>query len=162
LVYDFPQPEIPLSTREFLQQTALTKSHRLRAAADKMKSIHTFAIALLSCLMQIASCLPAQVSNATFVDLGKRQCVRVGSDENNYQCDANLPRLSEIVSRIRDTADRGLADKQHVAVFWTNLGDQARMGTAMSITEIMWMQGWLESRRLRWYWWFEHINLNCE
>ncbi|KPI39126.1 uncharacterized protein AB675_4551 [Cyphellophora attinorum] len=124
-----------------------------------MKSINAIAIALLSYLMQVSSCLPAQVSNTTFADLGKRQCIRAG-DENNYQCDEKLPKLSEIVARIRDTSDYGLADDQHVAVFWTNLGDSAQMGTAMSITEILWMQGWLESRRLRWYWWFEHINLN--
>jgi hypothetical protein len=144
-----------------VKQPQSPNPHHSRCAADNMKAIHTITIALLSCLMQVASCLPAQVLNATFADLAKRQCVRAG-DENNYQCDEKLPKLSEIVARIRDTSDYGLADDQHVAVFWTNLGDSAQMGTAMSITEIFWMQGWLESRRLRWYWWFEHINLNCK
>lgn len=94
----------------------------------------------------------------------KRQCSLV-PNTGMYACDNMLPTLDQIVARIRDTNDGGLADAEHHAIFYTNLGGGSTELATVQRTSL-WVLGWLHNRRMqtgfKFYWWHEHINMRCK
>lgn len=128
---------------------------------DKMASRVLLFLALLIALIASSLSLPLAPSNASVDGLEKRQCVWSTDRTGRFECDDRLPTMAEIVARIRDTDDFGLADDKHVAVFWTNLDDPS-IGTTKQAAVSSWLAGWLKSRNHQYYWWYEHMNFICK
>ena len=105
--------------------------------------------------------LPTSPANNSTHSLASRQSTW-NAATNDCSCDDKLPTLAEIVARIQDTSDGGLADPYHVAVFWTNLNDPNLRTSDAQRAAASCMAGFLKSRGLKYYWWFEHMNVHCK
>lgn len=74
-------------------------------------------VVLLATLFVVCLAMPTLPSNDSTLALQRRQCVDDPNNAGNYICDDNLPTLSEIVARMRDASQGGVADSEHMAVF---------------------------------------------
>lgn len=120
-------------------------------------------------VLSLASSLPTfnATSSVSPPPLSKRQCVKnpaTGLYDQDH-CDHLLPTLDEIVARIRDTNDGGWGSPGAAAAFYSNLAGVERPSEAQVRQSALWVLGWLTQRRStgqQFYWWYEHMDVECE
>jgi hypothetical protein len=88
--------------------------------------------------------------------LHRREC-DYDAATNQWNCDDNLPTMSQLIDRMRNKPG-GLATPERHAVFYTNLRDP-NMGRSES-----WLLTWLNAKGYqdKYYWWAEALSRDCE
>lgn len=91
-------------------------------------------------------------SNTTL--LHRRQCLWSPND-SEWVCDFHYPTVSQMIARMRDATDSGLATHSNVVYFYTNLREptpaEKDSDTTIYETHQRWILGWLKSKSLTSY-----------
>ena len=100
-------------------------------------------VALLG-FIKIAASLPAGQARNISSGLQRRGC-EWHDDVQKYICDNKLPTVAEIVAKMRDEDEEGLADEDHRAVFYSNLRDP-NLNSNTPMYALSWMLTWIRAR----------------